>query len=161
MLREVQEQQASEIFLGTLAELVEYKQVYVEDRFYPEGGKVVGKARQNGVWQVSTKLALEAVQESLRRQGRSPLRATERALLDQLRQDGKLTDGAGDPLSTDGRDKPTRQGRVGGRVTRTFFLRKETLLGPEAGAGRGGFFQAGQERVSGGVSRVAVAASRQ
>jgi hypothetical protein len=128
MLSDVREQQASEVFLATLAELVRYKVVAFEP--YCVGERhVIGKGLDGGIYQVSTKLALEAVQQSLQRQGKPPLKITEKALLEQLRQDGKLLDDEGQPLPSAGTDGATRQVRVGGKAVRAFLIGKGVLLG--------------------------------
>jgi hypothetical protein len=132
MLEEVQEQQDSVVFLSVLADLFAHKAVTV---FEP-----VDRARRIGkrlpipgdVWCISTTLALEAVQDSLRRQVRPPLRATDRALLAQLRQDGKLLDPSGKPLPPGGGQAPTKAFRFGGEYARCFIMARETLMGPSA-----------------------------
>jgi hypothetical protein len=145
MLGEAKEQQASEVFLRTLAELIRYNHVQIEglpgqagadNRFVV--GRVVGARPAPGLMvpagasqdrlEVCTSLALAEVNACLRQQGRSELKVTERALLQQLGEDGKLLDANGAPLAA-GSD-PTRRVRMGGsRQVRAFAISRRELLG--------------------------------
>jgi hypothetical protein len=136
MVNEVKDQQGSEIFLTTLGVLLKNRRVWIEDRYTavtdPSAtliGRIIDLRRptQRTGYQISTALAIEAVQESLRRQNRPPLGATEKALLDQLRQDGKLLDAEGDPLPAQGTDHATQRVRVGGMRARCFIIDPKEL----------------------------------
>jgi hypothetical protein len=73
-------------------------------------------------------LALAEVNRCLQAQGRSLLRITESALLQQLREDGKLLDASGQPL--DAKAKVTRAVRLAGdRQVRVFAISRKELLG--------------------------------
>jgi hypothetical protein len=129
MLDEVKDQQDSVVFLAVLAALFEHDAVTVDPG---SKTKQIGKrlSPTSRVLCISTHLALEAVQGSLRSQGRALLHATERALLDQLRHDGVLVDEAGKPLPPAGGQASTKASRVNGRALRCFHLDERTLLGP-------------------------------
>lgn len=79
---------------------------------------------------MGTSVALQAVNTFLREQGREPLKATHRALLQQLREDGRLLSPDGGPLG-EGED-PTRRVRgIGGESqTRAFTISWDALLCP-------------------------------
>lgn len=127
MLEETRIQQAGEIFLTELAELYLNREL----RFDPSDlgqARVVGKRYSMGdVIFIATREALKAVQDSLRRQGREPIRVSEQVLLGQLRM--KLVDESGNALLVDA--DATRQTRIGGHARRGFFIRQSTLLGVE------------------------------
>ena len=68
------------------------------------------------------------VNRCLQVQGRSLLRITESALLQQLREDGKLLDATGQPLAA--KDDATRRVRLAGdRQVRVFATSSKELLG--------------------------------
>jgi hypothetical protein len=145
MLGEAKEQQASEVFLRTLAELIRFGHVRIEgygqqreDDHKPVVGRVSGRrnaprvqslpASGEDVLEVCTSLALAQVNACLRQQSRSELKVTERALLQQLREDGKLLDQDGESLTADA--DPTRRVRLdGSRQLRAFMIRRRELLG--------------------------------
>jgi hypothetical protein len=144
MLGEAKEQQASEVFLRTLAELIQFNHVRVEGlpgqregEHKPVVGRVVEPRHGQGVFragganqdrlEICTSLALAQVNDCLRKQGRSELKVTERALLQQLREDGKLLDTSGEPLAVDA--DPTRRVRLGGQQVWTFAVSRRQLLG--------------------------------
>src|SRR5262249_40258632 len=90
MLGEAREQQESEVFLATLRDLVAHGRVRVEgDRSVDPSSqaRVIGKVfgaqlpTRRLVWQVSVAMAAEAVQESLRLQGRPALQVTGNTLV--------------------------------------------------------------------------------
>jgi hypothetical protein len=74
-------------------------------------------------------MAVEAVNDSLRRAAREPLREGEQALLRQLREDGVLLGNDGLPLANDGRARPRQTLRIGGQQVRCFVLSEQALLG--------------------------------
>jgi hypothetical protein len=149
MVGDVREQQASQIFVATLADLIEQRRVQVNGYqphdslrdFAPVIGsfhfaqrprdRAVG-APPLGFFQLSTKLSLEAVNESLRRQVRSPLRISEKALLQQLRRDGLLVGEDGLPVPPDGNCSGTVS-VGGGRIRRAFRILPAALFGSEHG----------------------------
>jgi hypothetical protein len=126
MLGLVREQQAGEVFLRVLADLYQHGRVRLADGGGQGDGQVIGKWVGGNACRVATGLALEAVQESLRKQGRPALRVTERGLLDQLRQAGYLLGADGRPLA--GNAPPTRNVRVGGQQAKCFTVDLSTLL---------------------------------
>jgi hypothetical protein len=77
--------------------------------------------------EICTSLALAQVNACLKQQGRSELKVTERALLQQLREDGRLLDLNGEPLAPDA--DPTRRVRLGGQQVWTFAVSRRQLLG--------------------------------
>jgi hypothetical protein len=144
MLGEAKEQQASEVFLRTLGELVRFDHVRIagliqrgaENRPLvgrvagprPAPGLVAPAGGEQGRLEICTSLALAEVNACLRQQGRQELRITERALLQQLREDGKLLDQNGEPLAADA--DPTRRVRMGaGKQLWAFTIGRRELLG--------------------------------
>src|SRR5262249_50693709 len=147
MLEAVQEQQESEIFLATLADLIGNGRIKVRDWLIHESD---GPAREVGHYQypgrdtplfnsatrldgffiLNTSLCLEAVNECLRGQDRPPLAITHKALLNQLRHAGKLLDSGGHPLPRNGRGPVTVQMKLdsGGNI-RGFCVAARTLFG--------------------------------
>jgi hypothetical protein len=84
--------------------------------------------QDQGRLEISTSLALMEVNRCLQVQGRSLLRITEGALLQQLREGGKLLDAGGQPL--DPRAEATRRVRLAGdRQVRVFAIGTRELLG--------------------------------
>jgi hypothetical protein len=167
MLTGVAQEQDSQVFLKTLAELIQWGRVKI-DGHHPgisqdQRGPTVGKLAQHGpnpgVY-LSLQLALGEVQTSLQEQGRPRLSVTEQMLVAQLRGDGMLVE-AGKNL------------RVGGRQTKCVQLQPDCLLGrrdrskqpvggrPITKAGEGGGGAGGgsatlllpeREKVAGGVA---------
>ena len=98
MLAGAREQQASEVFLQTLAGLIEHRRVRIESwaryeessRHAPVIGRVAPPTGRGTVFVLCTSLCLEHVNTSLRAQGRPPVAASVKALLDQLDADEKL-----------------------------------------------------------------------
>jgi hypothetical protein len=145
MLGEAKEQQASEVFLRTLAELIRFNHVRIEGLpgqretdNRPLVGRVVGTRPVPGVrltagpdqdrLEICTSLALAQVNGCLRQQARSELKITESSLLQQLREDGKLLDQNGQPLAPEA--DPTRRVRLEGtRQVRAFTVSRRELLG--------------------------------
>jgi hypothetical protein len=149
MLGEVREQQGSEVFMANLAELIRLGAVCVQGHCptncnlddKPMIGQVFsgtvdyrrGITSSELMFAISTSRALEAVQESIRRQGRKPLQMTDRALLRQLQQDSWLLGPDGQPLPVDSQDEVTRRIRVEGSQCRGFLVSKQRLLGGPGG----------------------------
>jgi hypothetical protein len=77
--------------------------------------------------EVSTSLALAEVNVCLRKQGRTELRVTEGALLQQLREGDRLLGADGGPLTAG--DEPTRRVWLEGRRLRAFTVSRRELLG--------------------------------
>ncbi|MBM4072795.1 MAG: hypothetical protein FJ271_28290 [Planctomycetes bacterium] len=142
MLGEAKEQQGSEVFLRTLAELIRFNHVRVEGltvqrdaEHKPLIGRVPG-ARPGVVLagpdldrlEICTSLALAQVNACLRQQGRPDLKITESALLQQLREDGRLLDQKGEPLPAGA--ELTRRVRLDNkRQMRAFVINRRELLG--------------------------------
>jgi hypothetical protein len=123
MLTGVAQEQDSQVFLKTLAELIQWGRVKI-DGHHPgisqdQRGPVVGKLAQHGpnpgVY-LSLQLALGEVQTSLQEQGRPRLSVTEQMLVAQLRGDGVLAEAR-------------KNLRVGGRQTKCVQLQPDCLLG--------------------------------
>jgi hypothetical protein len=145
MLGEAKEQQASEVFLRTLGDLIRYNHVRIEELagqreadHKPVIGRVVSTrpvpstllpvGPNQDRLEICTSLALAQVNGCLRQQGRSELKITESALLQQLREDGKLLAQDGVPLAEGA--EPTRRVRLeGGRQLRAFAISRRELLG--------------------------------
>jgi hypothetical protein len=150
----VKGQQASAIFLETLGNLVEHGKVRVVgwngdcdpelkthrplvgkfDPLMPQSCTAHAKSkpafREGDVFAINLPLALEAVQESLRRRGRPELRVTEPTLLAQLAEDGKLVDAAGKPV-TSATPKKTKAVRIEGASLRAARIPAQFLIGAE------------------------------
>lgn len=145
MLGEAKEQQASEVFLRTLADLIRYGHVRIDGltgHRDAEHKPLIGRLAQGravagvnvpvpneGRLEVCTSLALAEVNGSLRQQGRPELKITESALLQQLREAGKLLDANGQALTPE--DDPTRRVRLQGAQLRAFTIDRRELLGEE------------------------------
>jgi hypothetical protein len=144
MLGEAKEQQASEVFLRTLGDLIRCNHVRIEGMSNrdmdnkPVVGRMVGSRPAPGVtvnvrtnedrMEICTSLALAEVNTSLRQQGRSELRITERALLQQLCEDGKLLDQNGERITA--RSYSTRRVSLDGRGQKwVFTISRTELLG--------------------------------
>lgn len=133
MLGIVREQQASEVFLATLWTLMQQSQVKIRN-WYPEGApydasstkplvgrNVFASPAALQVFEIATSMAMEAVHESLRRQGKPALPVTERTLLDQLAQAGVLLDEQNQPLSAEAGGERTRLARIEGTSRHRVF----------------------------------------
>ena len=144
MLGEAKEQQASEVFLRTLADLIRFNHVRIDGlRMQRDGdhkpmigrvsgnrgpGPMPGAGQRGDSFEICTSLALAQVNASLRQQGRAELKITERALLQQLREDGKLLGADGEKL--DPRVNPTSRVRLEGNgQVRAFAISQRELLG--------------------------------
>ena len=143
MLGEAKEQQASEVFLRTLGDLIRCNHVRIEGlanqrnaENKPLIGRVVGSRPVPGVnvmagtnqdrLEICTSLAMAEVNSCLRQQGRSDLKVTQNALLQQLREDGRLLDQNGERLAV-GSDS-TRRVRFEGRGQKWVFAISRTEL---------------------------------
>jgi hypothetical protein len=141
MLGEVKEQQASEVFLRILADLVQCNEVRIDGLTSQRGDAdrkpMIGRVEGNlpavvgreldRVLAICTTLALREVNTCLQEQGRPVLKITESALLQQLREDGKLLDANSQPLNDSA--NPTRRVRFEGRQLRAFTISSRELLG--------------------------------
>ncbi len=129
------EQQTSEVFLHVLAGLVENGHAKIENygkhNSLAAGVPVVGRAGTvtavRTVFVLCTSLCLEAVNGSLKTQGRPIVAATERALLEQLRADGKIITPT--PQEGGARGRATIQVALSVGNRRGFQITEETLLG--------------------------------
>jgi len=149
MLGEAKEQQASEVFLRTLGDLIRYERVRLErprernlEGNIPTIGRVIeglgrrndnlansGVARHFERFEINITLALAAVNMCLKQQGRSELQASNRVLLQQLRDSGKLLGQDGLPLTGEVKDLPLA--RFDGRQLRVFAISRQELLGED------------------------------
>lgn len=142
MLGMVHEQQASEIFLETLATLIAHGHVRVEGYTPPgmvstdaEHKPVIGRGldrrgdRALRVFEISTTLAIEAVQTSLRKQGLPSLPASPKALIDQLAAEGRLLDRDNRPIDPRAGGDRTRDARVGTGPRKAFRIAADVLTG--------------------------------
>jgi hypothetical protein len=118
MMHEVRDQRPTDIFWATLAELARCERI----RFDPTEtgtGALIGKwaAPHSGRSWISTELALQEVQKSLKEQGRPLLPLRPRDIIEELRREGKLVD-----------DNTSKQVRLEGDRHRCFCLDTGTLL---------------------------------
>jgi hypothetical protein len=155
MLGAVKCQQDSEVFMETLGELIRHGHVAIDGYpcCNPHGARVIGKERgaargmprlpntqkkpSDAVFEISTTLAREVVNESLRKQGRRLLVLSDSALLNQLKTDGKLMGQGGAVLDADDQFEPTHRTRLDGRQIRCITVSKKALLGNDDGEGQG------------------------
>lgn len=138
MLWTVVEQQPSVVFWTTLCTLLQHGIVTVDARSSERAGvRLIGKAKPaSDLVYISTELALEAVNTSLRNQGRGNLPMTISALLGQLRSEGRLLDSSGEPLPAHGAPLPPCQPRIEG-IARRCFTTSRALLGLGGAGGYG------------------------
>ena len=137
MVAAVHGQQASEVFLETLRTLVEYGEVRIVDASpadpsrdgdrRPAIGRMVPAREGRRAIEVSTSLALRAVQEHLRRSGKPPLPATEKALVGQLAADGKLLGRDGSPFVPKA-GRPTWSAKIDGASRNVFLVASGELI---------------------------------
>ena len=145
MVAAVRDQQASEIFLDVLRTLVAYDGVRIRglgpepgaggDR-RPLIGRIVSLEAGPRAIEVATRLAFQAVQEQLRRSGKPPLPATEKALIGQLAADGKLLDRDGSPLVPKA-GRATRGAKIDGQSRNAFLIASSVLIDEAARPPRG------------------------
>ena len=119
------EQQASEVFLGRLRDLLAHRKVRFLDESHSSSdldAAVIGKAvPREGLYELSINLALAAVQDQLRREGREALRVTERTLIEQLDAAGLIVP----PETKEG--KNTHQVRLAGEKLRCVRMTRAAL----------------------------------
>ena len=142
MLAAVRQQQASEVFLTTLRALV--MNGYVQIRNWqpehvssekvfdrPTIGRRVNPTHpgQAPAFDIVTTLALAAVQEHLRRQGKPPLPATDKALIQQMAGDGKLLDKENNPILPESGGDHTWAAKVAGETRNVFRISASELIG--------------------------------
>ena len=78
--------------------------------------------------EIWTSAALGVVQQALRQQGRPTIAATEKALLQQLREDGVLLGRDNQPLAREGTEDATRQVKIGEVNRKAFRILYRTLM---------------------------------
>jgi hypothetical protein len=146
MLAAVADQQPSEVFLAALRALADAGAIRIkglppEDAGPVEHRPLIGRVRPSPgpnrprMVEVSTEMALRAVQEHLRASGRPPLAATAKALIRQLADDGKLLDRRGRPLGPGTRGDATWSVKLGGDSRKVFCIASSELI-DEPAAGR-------------------------
>jgi hypothetical protein len=128
MLGLVREQQGAIIFMDTLRMLLAYKKVYFLDDPNSSDGMVIGKA-SGDFYEISIGMALGAVQEQLKKQGRDQLKISEATLLQDLVAAGKVA-----PPQTKAGDagKTTHPVRVGSKRIRCARIPRAELSGTPA-----------------------------
>ncbi len=136
------EDQGSEVFLEALRALLHWGRVRLES---PGGGgagekgrgAVVGRIVAGGspdggrVVELSVAMGLQAVQRSLRQQGKPPLQVSERTLIAQLEADEFLLDRENRPIRPGHGGNRSRQVRIERRRVRVIRMRLADLLGSE------------------------------
>jgi PAS domain-containing protein len=148
MLGTAHEQQVSEIFRGELWDLLTYGHVrlqgWVPANFTDgeltnksvigrtlasddEGERRTAEEQLHQIVEISTSLALRAVNESLSRKGRSVIAATERTLLNQLTHEGLLLDEDGQVLDARQGGRRTQTVRLGDGRSRVFRIHLDRL----------------------------------
>ena len=90
---------------------------------------------EEAVVEVSLAMALQAVQRSLRQQGKPPLQVSEKTLIAQLEAEGLLLDRAGRPIVAGQAGNRSHQVRIERRRLRVVRMRLGDLLGSDDRAG--------------------------
>jgi hypothetical protein len=98
-----------------------------------EHGKPKPAFQEGDIFAINLPLALEAVQESLRRRARPELRVAEQTLLAQLAEDGKLVDAKGNKI-TSATSKKTKAVRIEGAALRAARIPAQFLISAETTA---------------------------
>jgi hypothetical protein len=146
MLAAARQQQASEVFLTSVRALLLNGRVRITGWYPPDATPeevankpVVGRrvpatspaiaSALGTVFDISTRLALEAVQELLRRQAKPPLALTDKALIEQLAGAGKLLDKDSQPIPPDSGGDHTWASKVAGATKNVFRIRASDLIG--------------------------------
>ena len=80
-------------------------------------------------------MALQAVQRSLRQQGKPPLQVSEKTLIAQLEAEGLLLDRADRPIAPGHGGKHSRQVRIERKRVRVIRMKLADLLGSDDEAG--------------------------
>jgi hypothetical protein len=128
MLEQVRDQQPSEVFLTTLASLIETSQVKILGfQGTEESSGVIGRFTGTEL-ELNTALSLEAVNQSLQKQCRPPLRITIKALLAQLAQEGKLMAETNPRFDVEVGPSWTHQCWLNGKNVRVFRISPQTLF---------------------------------
>jgi hypothetical protein len=149
-----EEEQASTTFLETLRALLDWGRVRLEGWCSGEStGVVDGKNRstvvgrvvaggmpadkeEDRVVEVSIAMALQAVQRSLRLQGKPPLQVSEKTLIAQLEAEELLLDKKDRPIAPGQAGTKSRQVRIDRKRVRVIRMRLSELLGSDDEAGR-------------------------
>jgi len=149
-----EEDQASSIFLETLRALLDWGRVRLEGQTDGNSsGAIETKNRATVVGRVvagdssadraddpaldlSLVLALQAVQRSLRQQGKPPLRVSEKTLIAQLEAEGLLLDKSSQPIQPGKPGKKSRQVRIDQKRVRVIRMKLDDLLGSLDGPDR-------------------------
>jgi hypothetical protein len=136
-----EEDQASAVFLDTLRALLDWGRARIEGLGGADDekdrGAVVGRiiadatVDEDRVVELSMAMALQAVQRSLRQQGKPPLQVSEKTLIAQLHADGLLLDKGNQPAAPGRGGKHSHQVRIERRRVRVIRMRLADLLGSE------------------------------
>jgi hypothetical protein len=141
MLNTVEEAEESTIFVSCLTELIMngHQQILhwmppgLDEKSYqskPIIGRLVpqtkGRLRE---FDVSTDLALAAVQEHLRRQNRPPLNISTKALIQQFASKGMLLDSFGEPIKPEASGERTRTVKLGKQTKSVFRIAARLITG--------------------------------
>jgi hypothetical protein len=148
-------EQASAIFLESLRSLLDWSQVRFEGQSGSKGhgasdgrskvtvvGRVVaGVSADDGederVVELSLAMALQAVQRSLRQQGKPSIRISEKTLIAQLEAEGLVLDRANRPIAPGQSGAKSRQVRIDRKRLRVIRMNLDDLLGSDVEALRG------------------------
>jgi hypothetical protein len=143
-------EQASVVFLEAVRELLDWGRVRLEGRAGGDragdgqgratvigrvaAGPSSGGGEADRVVELSIALALQAVNRSLRQQGRPALQVGEKTLIGQLEAEGLLVDREGRPVAAGEPGVKSRQVRIERRRVRVIRLPLAALLGPDDSA---------------------------
>lgn len=167
LVAQVREQQAGEIFLHQLTELLDCHEVRVEGNWASgtsrrgELAPVIGRLVREAdcpVLRLSIGQALGAVQSSLRRQNRPLLGMTERGLIDELRRGGHLLPGGSMNVRVEGQQMrclPLNPAAVGLAPDGRFGGRHPVPNAAAAPGGRGDWAPEGERSATPGPQSVA------
>lgn len=92
------------------------------------GRQGAAHTQEEVVLEIWTSAALGGVQQALRQQGRPTIAVTEKALLQQLREDGVLLGRNNQPLAREGTEDATRQVKIGEVNRKAFRIAYRTLM---------------------------------
>lgn len=135
-------QSPGEVLIAVLSDLVENRRIRIEgwrhNRSDEPTPPCVGKScPRRGEYEaiaLNLGLCLEAVNESLRRQGRPPVTATHQALHAELRAEGRLLGPDNSPFQPGDGSDSTYQTRIGGSNLRCIRVSPNLLLSDEISA---------------------------
>jgi hypothetical protein len=139
MLAEVEEQQASDVFLSAIRSLIAAGQVRITNYSVPEMvtgpdskqviGRLLGSDEPGGMRtiEIATLEGLKSVQDHQRRLAKPTLAITTKALIGQLAASGKLLNQDNSAVGTDNGDR-TRAAKIANASKKVFRVRASELI---------------------------------